>query len=145
MEFRSRRRRDEVSLDLTSLLDVIFILLIFFLVTASFTNTEEQSVEVDLPSGSSGAEMQAEQELTLFIESDGSVSLELAEAGLEERIAGSELQRRLQELSAQYADRPVYLRGDESVRYGEVIAVLDAIRASGFRRVYNVVRSNQGP
>lgn len=141
MNFRRRpKHSSDVALDLTSLIDVIFILLIFFLVTASFTQTEDQSVPVDLPEGSSGGEIQAQEELTIFIESDGTVTLRIDDDVLGSGISEQDLASRLRAVHQDLGARPVFLRGDEMVRYGEVVRVLDACREAGFKQVFNIVR-----
>lgn len=141
MNFRGRSQGPpEAELDLTSLIDVIFILLIFFLVTASFTQTHDQSMPVDLPEGSSGGEIQAQEELTVYIEADGTATLKIDEEILARDLRGGDLVGQLQAIRAQYGTRPVFLRGDEMVRYGEVVRVLDACREAGFTKVFNIVR-----
>lgn len=142
MDFRrkGRRQRPEDAIDLTSLIDVIFILLIFFLVTASFSDTTDTSMPVDLPEGSSGAEIQAQEELTIYIEADGRVSLRLEDTVIAENISERELAGQLAGVIASRGVRPVFLRGDDAVRYGEVVRVLDACREAGFKQVFNIVR-----
>lgn len=143
MNFRRNKPSDaDESLDLTSLLDVIFILLIFFLMTASFTQTEDQSMPVDLPQGSQAGEIEAQEELTVYIEADGSVTFRMEEDVLQEGIDASELVESLRAVRQEHGQRPLFLRGDENVRYGEVIRVLDASREAGFVKVFNIVRGS---
>lgn len=131
------------SIDLTSLLDVIFILLIFFLVTASFTQTEDQSMPVDLPQGSHAGEIEAQEELTVFIQEDGTATFRIRDEVLEEDIPPEELVERLRTVRESHGQRPLFLRGDENVRYGEVVRVLDASRDAGFTKVFNIVRGKK--
>lgn len=141
MDFRRRHQARDVEVDLTPLIDIIFILLIFFLVTASFDQSSEQSVEVELPEGSAAGEVNVDEELTIFIEEDGEVSLLIGDNALATDVAAGELTGRLRALNEELGARPVFIRGDENVRYGEVVRVLDACRDAGFRKVFNVVRS----
>lgn len=141
MNFRGRAHRppdDEI--DLTSLIDVIFILLIFFLVTASFNQNYDQSVPVDLPEGSSGGEIEAQEELTIYIEADGLVTMRLHDDELAQGVSQEALVAQLRSIREELGARPVFLRGDEMVRYGEVVRVLDACREAGFTQVFNIVR-----
>lgn len=140
MDFRRRHQARDVEVDLTPLIDIIFILLIFFLVTASFDQSSEQSVEVELPEGSAAGEVNVDEELTIFIEEDGEVSLLIGDNALATDVAAGELTGRLRALNEELGARPVFIRGDENVRYGEVVRVLDACRDAGFRKVFNVVR-----
>lgn len=131
------------NIDLTSLLDVIFILLIFFLVTASFTQTEDQSMPVDLPQGSHAGEIEAQEELTVFIQEDGTATFRIQDDVLEKDIPPEKLVERLRTVRASHGQRPLFLRGDENVRYGEVVRVLDASREAGFTKVFNIVRGQK--
>lgn len=140
MNFRPKRKTNETDVDLTPLIDIIFILLIFFLVTASFDSTVEQAVQVDLPEGSSSGEIQAEEELTVYIQADGQVSLIVGETTRADAVSTDELPARLAALHRELGARSVFIRGDENVRYGEVVRVLDACRSAGFKRVFNVIR-----
>lgn len=140
---RAPHNAPEESIDLTSLLDVIFILLIFFLVTASFTPSEDQSMPVDLPEGSHAGEIEAQEELTVFIEADGSATFRMDDDVLEENIPAEDLVKRLRAVREEHGQRPLFLRGDENVRYGEVVRVLDASREAGFVKVFNIVRGKK--
>lgn len=143
MNFRGRQNRPaEGDLDMTSLIDVIFILLIFFLVTASFNQNHDQSVPVELPEGSSGGEIEAQEELTIYIEADGLVTMRLQDEELAQGVSTEALVAQLRGIREELGPRPVFLRGDEMVRYGEVVRVLDACREAGFTQVFNIVRGS---
>lgn len=143
MDFRRTQRSNDAEVDLTPLIDIIFILLIFFLLTASFEETNEQSVEVDLPESSAQGDVEVAEELTVFIQADGTVSLTEGENFLDSKLPIEALAERLKILRGQSNGRPIFIRGDESVRYGEVVRVLDACREAGFRKVFNVIRGHQ--
>lgn len=143
MDFRRTQRSKDAEVDLTPLIDIIFILLIFFLLTASFDQTNEQSVEVDLPESSAQGDVEAGEELTVFIQADGTVSLSEGDNSLGANLSIEALAERLKILRGQSNGRPIFIRGDESVRYGEVVRVLDACRDAGFRKVFNVIRGQQ--
>jgi biopolymer transport protein ExbD len=144
MEFRpTRRRRAEPTLDLTPLIDVVFLLLVFFLVTATFaTSTEQSSVPVDLPEGTTGEASSAAERVTVHLEATGAVTIELPGAPIERSSELSAIRAKLAEAFAREPGVPVYLRGDREVPYGRVMEVLDAARAAGFTQVYNVVESS---
>lgn len=141
MNFRPQRsRRGDPSLDLTPLIDVVFLLLIFFLVTASFAQQDRSLVPVDLPDGTSGEAGAVSERATIYLEADGTFSFvanegEDAVTGLDVRTLRSELEA----LHATAPDRPLHLRGDREARYGEVMQLLDLARQIGFRRVFNVI------
>jgi biopolymer transport protein ExbD len=144
VNFRSpERRRAEPSLDLTPLIDVVFLLLIFFLVTATFAQRDTRVVPVDLPSGASGESDAATTRVTLYLEADGTYTLHAEDDEPVRGLDRSGLQTDLETLFETAPDTPLYLRGDEEVRYGDVMDLLDLARTIGFRRVFNVIRDAQ--
>ncbi len=141
MDFRppSSRRAPPV-LDMTPLIDVVFLLLVFFLVTATFAQEQSQSaVPVDLPDGATGEATVAAERITVYLQDDGTVTFEAAGAEAQTLSDTAQVRAALQEWFARDASTPVYLRGDREVPYGRVMEVLDAARAVGFRQVFNVV------
>lgn len=145
MDFRAHsRRRPPPELDLTPLIDAVFLLLVFFLVTATTAQNQAQSsVPVDLPEGATGEGVGADQRITVHLEEDGTVTVETA--GAEPFVASdiAALRAHLTSARASEPNAPVYLRGDREVPYGRVMEVLDAARSVGFRQVYNVVYTTE--
>ena len=140
---RPGRRREEGAPDLTPLIDVVFLLLIFFLVTATFAQRDRTVVPVDLPEGATGEAATEREQITLILRADGSVVLQRAGRQVEERLEPAVLRERLRALHAEDAAAVLYLRGDRDVRYGEVMELLDLAREIGFRRVYNVLQRRE--
>jgi biopolymer transport protein ExbD len=69
MNFRTRRRPDDVELNFVPLIDVLIVLLIFLMVTTSFNRLSE--LRVDLPQAASDAALPADNSLELTIAADG--------------------------------------------------------------------------
>jgi biopolymer transport protein ExbD len=143
MNFRAgRARRSEPNLDLTPLIDVVFLLLIFFLVTASFSQRDQSLVPVQLPEGASGEAAEPSERATVYLEADGTYAFDPGRGG--SRVTGlsrEQIQGELRLLHDTAPERPLYLRGDRNVPYGEVIELLDMARDIGFQRVFNVINS----
>ncbi len=112
-----RRRRPE--LDITPLIDVLFMLIIFFVLTANFL---QGRIEVDLPVGEAVAKTE-ENALLLTVRKDGSVFWGDRETRMEE----------LAPLAAEAAAarRDILLAGDREAPYGAVAEVLDVLRREG--------------
>ncbi len=112
-----RRRRPE--LDITPLIDVLFMLIIFFVLTANFL---QGRIEVDLPVGEAVAKTE-ENALLLTVRKDGSVLWGDRETRTEE----------LAPLAAEAAAarRDILLAGDREAPYGAVAEVLDVLRREG--------------
>ena len=68
MKFR-RQRRDEVSINLTPLIDVVFLLLIFFMVSTTFTR--ETQLSIDLPEAEGDVKQSSDQEIEILIDEAG--------------------------------------------------------------------------
>lgn len=146
MDFRKTRARREPELDLTPLIDVVFLLLVFFLVTATFAQSREHAgLPVDLPEGATGEAVAAEGQVTVHLHADGLITVERAGAPTFETSNLPEVLGALSEAHSLDPTSSVYLRGDREVPYGRVMEVLDRIRQVGFREVFNIVYSSGSP
>jgi len=112
-------------INVTPLVDVCLVLLIIFMVVLP---TMVIGMPVKLPAATTASSTAPEQ-LFVTVKDDGSVYL--GTIVLRKEQIASELQR----LHAQSPNRPVGVRGDQRVAYGEVAGVLDACRAAGFNDV----------
>lgn len=112
------KRREPLSADLTPIIDVVFILLIFFIVTSVFKK-EELALMLDLPSSNAKAmEVNEEQ---VFIE----LSQEkLAIKGIE--VSFISLEDNLKEVKNK--TKPIVVRIDKNVKYERVVKVLDLLQ-----------------
>lgn len=140
MNFRggARRRREDLTLDLMPLIDVVFLLLIFFLITTSFTRPRpENQIPVNLPSGVTGTETSSDEPVIVVVTSNGEVRFE----GVE--LEGEDVAAKLSNLKATRPDASIMLRGDTDASHGRVVETLDAIKASGFDKVNLVIKKKQ--
>ena len=124
---RTRRVRLAPVLDLTPMVDVVFLLIIFFMVSTTFI-TLESGLPVDLPQAQS-AQAQAEGTPTVTIDASQRIYL----AGTE--VAETSLVAMLEAVLAERADGVVVLRADQSVPHGLTVRVMDLIRQAGAQRV----------
>jgi len=112
------KRREPLGLDLTPIIDVVFILLIFFIVTSVFKK-EELALMLDLPS-SDAQSIQIKEE-QIFIELSEN---KLALKGIE--ISFSSLEDNLKEIKNK--ENAVILRIDKKVPYERVVKILDLLQ-----------------
>lgn len=135
-----RRRREHPDLEITPLIDIVFLLLIFFLVTTSFSQAsggehEETEIPVQLPESSTGQGGSTSDRVVLFVQKDGAVTLrgdaEMKDGPLAEKLA---------DLHDRHPKMRIMLKGDEEASHGRLIDVLDELRAAGFRDVNLVAR-----
>ena len=112
------KRRESLGLDLTPVIDVIFILLIFFIVTSVFKK-EELALMLDLPTANA-KEMEVKQD-QVFIELNQN---KLAIKGIE--VSFESLENNLKEIKDK--TKPVVVRIDKKVEYQRVVKVLDLLQ-----------------
>jgi biopolymer transport protein TolR len=118
-------------INVTPFVDVMLVLLIVFMVTAPLLTV---GVEVDLPKTQAGQINADAAPLVVSIKADGSLYLQETEMDPEQLIP------RLKAISGANPSVRVFVRGDSSVAYGDVLAVMGRIQSAGFERVALVAR-----
>jgi biopolymer transport protein TolR len=113
-------------INVTPLVDVMLVLLVIFMVTAPII---QQGVSVDLPDARAGALSGKDEQLVVSVTKKGSLYLN------DTAMTATDLESKLRAIAAQRPDGQVFVRADKSVPYGEVVAVMAAIKQSGIRRV----------
>jgi biopolymer transport protein TolR len=113
-------------INVTPLVDVMLVLLIIFMVTAPIL---QQGVAIDLPKVTSGPLEGAEEQLVVNIARTGQLYLNDTPYSL------PELTGKLRALAAERRDRPLYVRADQAVPYGQVMRAMAAVREAGLTRV----------
>jgi len=120
------RRGLVAEINVTPLVDVMLVLLIIFMVTAPMMT---QGIEVDLPQTTTKALQQKEEPLIVTLKKDGEIYLDKT------KVDSSLLKQQLGLMSDEEKKRPVYLRADESVAYGLVMALMSDIKEAGFEKI----------
>lgn len=110
------------AINIAPLVDVVFLLVIFFAVSTTFLETA--GLKLELPSSSSTAPREA-RELTVFLGEDGTLSFD------GEIVEREELGVRLRRALEGNERKLVVLRADRNARHGEVVGVMDVIHESG--------------
>lgn len=113
--------------DLTPLIDVVFILLIFFILSASFQ--KESSVEVDRPSASSSMVKEASKTLTVSVDRNNQIWFKDSVVNL------TQLQFQMKSVVAKKEKINTIINADKSVDTGTLVQIIDAIRLSGISNV----------
>ena len=121
-----RHRRRSGGLLLTPLIDIIFLLTLFFVLNTSFR--QEQYLDVNLPESETSKDVQAVG-IVLTLRQDGSTAIDGVEVAWESVTAA--LRERAEETGA----LEVIIRGDEAVSYGRAVAALDRVRLSGLESI----------
>jgi len=116
--------------DLTPMIDMVFILLVFFLITSAALIPV---IDVEVPSAETG-EKKEETELTLILYPDGTVAVN------DRRIEKNQLYEILLQMEKQYTVKDIFLQADKSIAFGRVIDVIDTAKKAGFEGISFVVQ-----
>jgi biopolymer transport protein ExbD len=116
---------EETGLSMAPLIDVVFLLLIFFMVATTYLDPERE-LEIDLPSAASGTlPERAPDELVISVQKDGSLAL----GG--RPVERAELERALADAALHSRETPVTIRGDRAALHETIVGVLDACGSAG--------------
>jgi biopolymer transport protein ExbD len=123
MQFR-RPSQPQASINIAPLVDVVFLLVIFFAVSTTFLDTA--GLKLELPSSSSSAQRES-RELVVQLAADGRITFD------GESVERQALDGRLREAlrGREGEARQVVLQADREARHGDVVAVMDRIQAAG--------------
>lgn len=122
----TRKKRKEASIDVSPMMDMVFILLIFFVVTSTFTR--ETGVEVTKPQAQSASQLEKEN-ILIAITREGSIHVNERQVD----IAG--LKDVLADVLAKNPDREAVLIADKAAMTGSLVQVIDACTLAGVKKV----------
>ncbi len=130
---------EQPSLDLTPMIDVVFLLIIFFMVATKFSE-RERDIELELPEvASASALTSAPKQRVVTITQTGQVALD----GVEVSLAG--LTQRLAAARSEYPNMSVVIRGDAACAFQHVAATLAACKDANISDLGITVRMADGP
>ena len=135
MRFKSGyKRKGRVLINITSLIDVLFLLLIFLMVSSTFL--EQPGIQLELPQAKS-AVLVEQKEFTLFVNKDGHIFLNDSEIGIDD------LESKLKSAIPEMKDGSLILKADKNVNYGLVVRVMDGVKNSGVKKLIIGTRIDQ--
>ena len=126
MKFR-RQRLDEVSVNLTPLIDVVFLLLIFFMVSTSFT--KETHLSIDLPEAQGDASADQPDQIEILISESGIYTIN-SQRLVDERLGT--LKSAIRQISAGDTSLPMVITADAQTPHQSVVRAMDAAGQMGF-------------
>ncbi len=136
MQFEGRRRTSQVP-NLTPLIDIVFLLLVFFMLTSHFVRDEV--INIDLPEAESGAALDEPQQIEVIITESGEYSVNSQTVTLDE------LRDLLRDEIKKQKQKVVRIRGDKNVELGIAIGAFDAAREAGASGVDIVTVEQNSP
>jgi biopolymer transport protein ExbD len=123
---RRHSKNEEAQIDLTSMLDIVFIMLIFFIVTSSFVR--ESGVEVNRPQASN-----------VVSQKDAGIFVAITSANdiyIDKRLIDVErVQATLEHLLLEQPEASLVIQADEHAYNGTVVKVMDAAKGAGIRNI----------
>lgn len=126
MARRYRQHDEEATIDLTPMLDIVFIMLIFFIVTTSFV--KEAGIEVERPQAAQGQPLE-QTPLLIAISAEGEVWLDKRRLDIE-RVAAN-----VERLLAEQPTDSAVIQADRNARHGTVVRVMDQLKAAGIAHI----------
>jgi len=125
LELKPKQRR-QATIDIAPLMDMVFILLIFFIVTSTFTR--ETGVEVSKPQAQSASQLEKEN-ILIAITRDGTIHIDERQVDL---VALTDV---LKGILAKNPDREAVLIADRDAVTGKLVSVIDACTVAGVKKV----------
>ena len=127
----SRQAAEDPEIDLTSLIDVVFLLLIFFMVSTTFER--QAALKIDLPEASAQAQANDDpRQVELAIDASGVMYLndrQLVDS------SPATISAALEELAGDARDLPLVIRADAQTPHHYVVTAMDVVGSLGFTRL----------
>lgn len=130
------RYRPMADINVTPLVDVMLVLLIIFMVTAPLMTS---GVTVDLPKTSANPVNTDATPITISINAEGKVFVG------NDAVQIGDLVAKLQSVTNGQTDRRIFVRGDQSVSYGQIMQVMGTIVTGGFSKVALLAQQPNAP
>lgn len=135
MRGRSARPPEEANVDLTPMLDVVFILLIFFIVTSTFAREEAIGLEPPPPPSPDQEQQQTQQAILIFIDESNLISVNGRPTDI-----GS-VRANIERVVAENPQSALIIQAHPKTRSGIVVKIRDEAYNAGFRDRVNIVIS----
>lgn len=125
MQF-SRRKKRHITLSIAPLVDIVFLLLIFFLLSSSYI---QPSIKLNLPEAKN-QNIATEQEIVVTVDKTGAIYLN------REPVVINALSRRLSHLMDITSRREIIFRGDRSIAYDLFVHIMDIAKQAGAENIH---------
>ncbi|MAU69857.1 MAG: biopolymer transporter ExbD [Gammaproteobacteria bacterium] len=126
MRRRNRRKPEEQGLDLTPMMDIVFIMLIFFIVTTSFV--KETGVDINRPNAET-AERDEKGNILVAITQNNEIWID------KRRIDLKAVRANIERLKIEYPEGSVIIQADKEARSGLLVETMDQIRLAGVQNI----------
>lgn len=122
LEFKQKKNPYQIQAPLTSLIDIVFLLLIYFMLTTNFI--VEEGIKIKLPNAKASAP-QVKQEITIFVDKEGATYIANAQIPIDQ------LYTKIKQMINNETDRLVVVKADRTVVLNKAVRVMDIAKAAG--------------
>jgi biopolymer transport protein TolR len=123
---RRRSSRPICEINVTPMVDVMLVMLVIFMITAPLMTT---GVEVDLPKTKAAVLQEQDQPIAVTVDRQGRIFVRDREVAL------TDLASQVMVVARNNPDTRVFVRGDQAIRYGNVMTVIGTLHSAGLRKV----------
>lgn len=131
--FGSRRRPRRPMINITSLVDVMFLLMIFLLVTTTFQ--ERLGIDIALPEANTGAEQSTQKNYLVTVTRTGTVLFGQQDSAQPQEMNITELRQALEEVMRTQPGAAILLEADGGAPFKDAVSVIDAARQVGGKQL----------
>lgn len=124
MNFRKDRVKGRSDVNITPMLDMVFILLIFFAVSTTFV--VNQSIDVNLPEAKSASERDEDESINIIVTNENVIKID------DKIITLSDLDSVLSSKKTEFPNALIVIEGDRDALHGIIISVIDSAKIAGF-------------
>jgi len=125
MRFSAKEDKENIEVNLTPLIDVVFLLLIFFMVSTTFIYSN--SIDVNLPAAK-GDETSVSENIRVVLTQSGVINIDGTQ------FKENQVEAQLAEMKKNKPESTVIIEADKNVTHGKVVFVMDASRKAGFEK-----------
>jgi biopolymer transport protein ExbD len=126
LAFKTKKDRYQIQAPLTSLIDIVFLLLVYFLLTTNFI--VEEGIKIKLPNARASAP-QVKQEITIFVDKEGTAYM------ADKKVPIDALYTRIKNMIGNDPDRLVIIKADKTIILNKAVRVMDIAKAAGASRL----------
>ncbi len=135
MKFRRKKEMEDPRPTMTPLIDILFLLIIFFTVTTTFANTG--GIDINLPQASSQLEIEKVDKLYVVLDQGGQAYIK------GDKKTVTELRDEFTALYKNNADALLVVEADKNTNHGRVVEIMDMAQSAGLKRL--AIATEQAP